>query len=111
MVLLGLRDVAVFSKIIKVFAKGCFAKPLGIIFAFDAKLMRIIIAFDYAKRFDWDYSWFECDTTYVVGYFNLKAIKSHGDFYLDETTLSTILIKSHTMHEKGIKLQIAWLNI
>ncbi|GMN40542.1 hypothetical protein TIFTF001_009767 [Ficus carica] len=45
---------------------GCFSKPLGIIYAFEAELLGIITAVEFAQKFNWSRLWFECDSTYVV---------------------------------------------
>ena len=77
------------------FSKGCSAKPPSILFAFEAELMGIITAIDYARRFDWDYIWFECDSTYVVELLQTKSNKVSWRFlsrwnktinYLDHIT-------------------------
>ncbi|GMN53285.1 hypothetical protein TIFTF001_022429 [Ficus carica] len=35
------------------FCKGCFAKPLGVLYAFEAELYGVITAVEYAIRFQW----------------------------------------------------------
>ena len=55
------------------FCNGCFAKPLGILHAFEAELMGVITAIEFAIQFNWTQHWFECDAMYVVDLLKFKS--------------------------------------
>lgn len=57
------------------FNKGCFARPLGILFAFEAELLVVIAALDYAKGFGRDNLWFESDSANVVDLLKNKNVE------------------------------------
>ncbi|KAK2642030.1 hypothetical protein Ddye_023793 [Dipteronia dyeriana] len=48
------------------FVKGCFAIPLGVCFAFEAELVVVVHAMDYAWTFGWSQLRLESDSTYLV---------------------------------------------
>lgn len=48
------------------FFKGGFAYPMGLAFAFEAKILVIILAVEYACYFNWNNLWIESDSSYVV---------------------------------------------
>ena len=53
------------------FVKGCFAIHLGISFAFEAEIMRFIIAIEIAHKFNWLNLWVETDIRLLfAGFFN-----------------------------------------
>lgn len=56
------------------FCKGCFAKPLGILYGYEAELTRVITAVHYAQKYDWDCLWFECDSMYVVNLLKTRSL-------------------------------------
>ena len=57
------------------FSKGCFAKYLGIKFAFEAELLGFIMAIEIAKKFNWSPLWIETDSSYVVSIFLTGSLK------------------------------------
>ena len=48
------------------FVKGCFAAPLGSVFTFEAELLAVSMAINYAWINDWRHIWLESDSSYVV---------------------------------------------
>ncbi|KAK0573289.1 hypothetical protein LWI29_005840 [Acer saccharum] len=48
------------------FVKGCFATPLGSVFAFEAELLAMSMVINYAWINDWRRIWLESDSSYVV---------------------------------------------
>ncbi|KAK3204709.1 hypothetical protein Dsin_018755 [Dipteronia sinensis] len=59
------------------FVKGCFATPLGQIFAFEAELLAASMAINFAWNCGWHQIWLESDSSYVVHLFS-----SHSDSVL-----------------------------
>ena len=57
------------------FNKVCFARRLGILFAFEAELLVVIAALDYAKGFGRDNLWFESDSANVVDLLKNKNVE------------------------------------
>ena len=55
------------------FSKGCFAKYLGIKFAFEAEILGFITAIEIAKKFNWSPLWIESDSAYVVTLFSTNS--------------------------------------
>lgn len=45
-------------RIYRGFCKGCFSKPLGIMNAFEAELLGVITALEYAQQFNWSRLWY-----------------------------------------------------
>ncbi|GMN68018.1 hypothetical protein TIFTF001_037072 [Ficus carica] len=84
------------------FCKGCFDKPLAVLYAFEAELYAfeaelwgVIIVVEYAIKFHWTHLWFEYDATYVVDLLQNKSINIPWKFltrwvramnYLQENT-------------------------
>ncbi|KAK3193568.1 hypothetical protein Dsin_024878 [Dipteronia sinensis] len=48
------------------FMKGCFAAPLGSVFAFEAELLDMSMAINYAWNNEWRRIWIKSDSSYVV---------------------------------------------
>ncbi|KAK3224617.1 hypothetical protein Dsin_004479 [Dipteronia sinensis] len=48
------------------FVKGCYAAPLGSVFAFEAELLAMSMAINYAWINDWCRIWLKSDSSYVV---------------------------------------------
>lgn len=53
-------------RICRGFCKGCYARPLGILFAFATELVMVIRTVDYAQSFQCDFLQIECNSIYVV---------------------------------------------
>jgi ribonuclease HI len=50
----------------RAFVKGCFAIPLGQVFAFEAELLAASLAINFAWKYGWHRIWLESDSSYVV---------------------------------------------
>ncbi|KAI9181501.1 hypothetical protein LWI28_015585 [Acer negundo] len=50
----------------RAFVKGCFAIPLGQVFAFEAELLTASLAINFAWKYGWHRLWLESDSSYVV---------------------------------------------
>ncbi|KAK3225743.1 hypothetical protein Dsin_005605 [Dipteronia sinensis] len=50
----------------RAFVKGCFAVPLGQVFAFEAELLAASMAINFAWQNGWHRIWLESDSSYVV---------------------------------------------
>ncbi|KAI9192216.1 hypothetical protein LWI28_019629 [Acer negundo] len=50
----------------RAFVKGCFAIPLGQVFAFKAELLAASLAINFAWKYGWHRLWLESDSSYVV---------------------------------------------
>ncbi|KAK0608113.1 hypothetical protein LWI29_025664 [Acer saccharum] len=50
----------------RAFVKGCFAVPLGQVFAFEAELIAASMAINFAWQNGWHRLWLESDSSYVV---------------------------------------------
>ncbi|GMN27021.1 hypothetical protein TIFTF001_001497 [Ficus carica] len=55
------------------FYKGCFAKPLGVLYAFEVELWGVITAVKYVIKFHWTHLWFECNAIYMVDLLQNKS--------------------------------------
>ena len=55
------------------FFKGGFASPIGMAFAFEAELLAVIKAIDYALQYNWTFIWLESDSSYVVHLLNSRS--------------------------------------
>ena len=49
------------------FCKGCFTRPLGILNAFEAELLGVLCAIEYAERYNWNLLWLKCDFNKCCG--------------------------------------------
>ncbi|KAI9186202.1 hypothetical protein LWI28_014797 [Acer negundo] len=62
----GFGGCGVIFRNCRAFVKGCFAIPLGQVFAFEAELLAASLAINFAWKNGWHRLWLESDSSYVV---------------------------------------------
>ncbi|KAI9156864.1 hypothetical protein LWI28_013336 [Acer negundo] len=58
----------------RTFVKGCFAIPLGQVFAVEAELLTTFLTINFAWKYGWHRIWLESDSSYMV-----QLLSSHSE--------------------------------
>ena len=65
------------------FTKGCFARSLGAVYAFEDEIMAFILATEKAHEFGWNNIWVELDSLYVINLYKYNIEKFLGSCLLN----------------------------
>ncbi|XP_057808521.1 uncharacterized protein LOC131022999 [Salvia miltiorrhiza] len=75
--------------------RGCFHKKRGIGYAFEAELLAVITAIQYANDRNWFYLWLESDSTYIVRLIQDRSLLVPWRFMASWKRILVLLDKFH----------------